>query len=214
MEKKNRHFRKLYSLIYNDIKSIKSPNVLEFGVSDQALSTKFFLDICESNNGKLYSVDVNDYSHKFNSSHWIFIHSKDDNFSLIEKKTENNQFNLIYLDTIHKANHIEKIVSYYYPKLVKKGFFLIDDISWLPYLKKSEKNQFYMERNNEESFNRILEIFYANRDNFDLEFSFTGTGLAKITKLNNNELNKPNKISNRKYSLNNFLRKTYLKLFK
>lgn len=44
MEKKI-HLRKLYNLIYNDIKSIKSPNVLEFGVSDKALSNNFFFYI-------------------------------------------------------------------------------------------------------------------------------------------------------------------------
>ena len=45
-----------------------------------------------------------------------------------------------------------------------------------------------MERNNEESFQKILEIFYANTNNFDLNFSFIGTGLAKIEKLNSNDL--------------------------
>ncbi len=207
----NRHFRKLHNILYNNIKLLKSPNILEFGVSDQALSTKFFLDICESNNGKLFSVDVNNYSHKFKSSHWTFIHSRDDNFSLIEKKIESSEFDIIYLDTIHKADHIEKMINYYYPKLIKGGFFLIDDTSWLPYLKKSEKDQFYMERNNEESFQRILEMFYSNRNNFDLEFSFIGTGVAKITKLNNNKLNKSQKIMKRKYTLKNILRIIYLK---
>ena len=48
----------------------------------------------------------------------------------------------------------------------------------------------------------------------DLEFSFIGTGAAKITKLNNNSLLKLNKIPNRQYSLQNFLRKIYLNLFK
>ena len=211
---KNRHFRKLHKMIYNDIKQINSPAILEFGVSDRAVSTSFFLEFCELNNGKLYSVDINDLSNKFNSSKWKFIHSRDDNFLVIEESIKTNSFNIIYLDTIHKADHIEKIFYYYYPKLIEGGFFLIDDTSWLPYVKKSEKDHFYMERNNEESFNRILEIFYMNRDNFDLELSFIGTGVAKITKLNNNELIKPNKISNRKYSLKNFLRTIYLKFFK
>jgi hypothetical protein len=209
----DRHFRKLYNMIYKEIVLIKNPIILEFGVSQKAMSTDFFLDYCKLNNGMLYSVDVNDYSKKFISTNWKFIHSRDDNFSNIEKNIP-KRFNIIYLDTLHKADHIEKIFYYYYPKLIEGGFFLIDDTSWLPYVKKSDKDHFYMERNNEESFNRILEIFYMNRDNFDLELSFIGTGVAKITKLNNNELIKPNKIINRKYSLKNFLRTIYLKLFK
>jgi len=209
----DRHFRKLYNMIYSEIVLIKNPVILEFGVSEKAMSTDFFLDYCKLNNGMLYSVDVNDYSNKFISSNWKFIHSRDDNFYNIDKNIP-KKFDIIYLDTLHKADHIEKIFYFYYPKLIEGGFFLVDDTSWLPYVKKAEKDHFYMERNNEESFNRILEIFSTNRDNFDLEFSFIGTGVAKITKLNNNKLIKPNKITNRRYSFKNFLRKIYLKLFK
>jgi len=209
----DRHFRKLYNMIYSKIVLIKNPVILEFGVSEKAMSTDFFLDYCKLNNGMLYSVDVNDYSNKFISSNWKFIHSRDDNFYNIDKNIP-KKFDIIYLDTLHKADHIEKIFYFYYPKLIEGGFFLVDDTSWLPYVKKAEKDHFYMERNNEESFNRILEIFSTNRDNFDLEFSFIGTGVAKITKLNNNKLIKPNKITNRRYSFKNFLRKIYLKLFK
>ena len=202
----DRHFRKLYNMIYSKIVLIKNPVILEFGVSEKAMSTEFFLDYCKLNNGMLYSVDVNDYSNKFISSNWKFIHSRDDNFYNIDKNIP-KKFDIIYLDTLHKADHIEKIFYFYYPKLIEGGFFLVDDTSWLPYVKKAEKDHFYMERNNEESFNRILEIFSTNRDNFDLEFSFIGTGVAKITKLNNNKLIKPNKITNRRYSFKNFLRK-------
>ena len=132
----------------------------------------------------------------------------DDNFNFIDAQIP-KELDVIYLDTIHKANHIEKIFFHYYPRLKKDGFFLVDDTSWLPYLKTSEKNHFYMERNNEESFQRILEIFYPNRDNFDLEFSFVGTGLAKIRKLNKNTLNKPQKIRSRKYNFINIFRLIY-----
>jgi hypothetical protein len=209
----NRHFRKLYNIFNYEISLIKKPKILEFGVSEQAMSTKFFLKYCELNLGNLYSVDINNYQNKFSSNHWNFLHSRDDNFDFLENKIP-QELDIIYLDTIHKADHIEKIFYHYYPKLKIKGYFLIDDISWLPYLKKNEKDHFYMERNNEESFYRLLEIFNMNRDNFDLEFSFIGTGVAKITKLNNNKLIRPNKISNRKYCLKNFLRVIYLKFFK
>ena len=53
--------------------------------------------------------------------------------------------------------------------------FFIDDISWIPYLKESDKNRFYGEINNLETFNLLLEIYYNNRDNIDIEFSFQGT---------------------------------------
>ena len=45
-----------------------------------------------------------------------------------------------------------------------------------------------MEVNNHETFDRIIEIFNSNSDSFDLEFSFVGTGIAKIHKMNKNKL--------------------------
>jgi hypothetical protein len=64
-----------------------------------------------------------------------------------------------------------------------------------------------MEINNQETFFKIIEIFYSNRENFDLEFSFVGTGVAKIKKLNANFLEKPQNIISRKYTGLNIIRK-------
>ena len=83
----DRHFRKLHNIIYKEICLIKNPRILEFGVSEKAMSTNFFLDFCKSNNGMLYSVDINNYSNKFISSHWKFIKSRDDDFFFIEKNS-------------------------------------------------------------------------------------------------------------------------------
>ena len=41
------------------IKDIKNLNILEFGVQN-GTSTLKFLEICENNNGYLYSVDIED----------------------------------------------------------------------------------------------------------------------------------------------------------
>ena len=37
-------------------------------------------------------------------------------------------------------------------------------------------------------FDKILEIYNENHENIDLEFSFVGTGIAKIRRLNDNGL--------------------------
>ena len=92
------------------------------------------------------------------------------------------------MDTLHKADHVEKILYRYYNKLKKGGFFFIDDISWIPYISKNPKNHFYKEINNMETFEKILDIYNANSENFDLEFSFVGTGIAKIHKVTENKL--------------------------
>ena len=66
------HQRKLYSFLYNKIKDLKNPKILEFGVRE-GKSTKMFIDLVEKNNGYVVSVDVDDYSNLFNSERWKFI---------------------------------------------------------------------------------------------------------------------------------------------
>ena len=94
----------------------------------------------------------------------------------------------------------------------KDGYIFIDDISHLPYLKDKDRNNFYCEINNKETFKRILEIYKANEDNIDLNFSLISSGLAIIKKKTNNNLNKPHKIETREFSLKNFIRKLFKKI--
>ena len=61
-------------------------------------------------------------------------------------------------------------------------FFFIDDNSWLPYLRNAQRDNFYCEINNKETFQKILSIYNMNTENFDLEFSFISSGLCKIKK--------------------------------
>ncbi len=204
-----RHERKFINIFKNDFKRFKKPVILEFGVSVHALSTSIFLKECEKKNGKLYSVDVIDYSYHFKSKKWKFIKSRDDNFRFINKNIP-KRFDVIYLDTIHKAEHVKKMFYHYYDKLKVNGLFVIDDTSMLPYLSSREKNNFSLEVNNHETFQILLEILNSNHTNFHLEFSFIGTGAAKITKLNNRKLKINHKLNDRKSSLKNILRKIYL----
>ena len=47
-----------------DLSKINNPQIVEFGVRE-GRSTKLFLDLCDQNNGKLFSVDIDDYSNLF-----------------------------------------------------------------------------------------------------------------------------------------------------
>ena len=85
---------KIKKYLYDEIEKIHKPLILEFGVRD-GISTNFFLDLCKKNNGKLYSVDVNDCSKVSSDSNWTFIKSRDDNFSYIEKNIP-QYFDIIY----------------------------------------------------------------------------------------------------------------------
>ena len=203
---KSRHHQKLINFLYPKLNQIQNGNILEFGVSEKGMSTQLFLEFSKKSNCKLFSIDNVNYSSKFVNDNWKFFHTRDDNFDFIKSNIP-NKFKLIMLDTIHEADHVEKILYNYYSLLEKNCYFFIDDINWIPYLKNSDKNKFYCEVNNYETFERLLEIYNNNRENFSIEFSFDGTGMCRLKKLNEKNLKPLKKIKLRKYSSKNLIRK-------
>tara|TARA_Y100000741_G_scaffold127332_1_gene95960 strand:- start:629 stop:1264 length:636 start_codon:yes stop_codon:yes gene_type:complete len=191
------------------INKIDSPNILELGVQ-LGSSTKKFLEICKEKKGKLFSVDIDDCSNLFLDENWKFIRERDDNFKSISEKIP-KKLDLIYLDTIHTANHVEKILQYYYKFLNVNGLFIIDDVSWLPYVEKNKFNNFYCEINNKETYDLLLSLYNSNKENFEISFFFKDTGTAVIEKLNDNELIKKKKILTRELSIKNVIRKLFKK---
>ncbi len=195
---------KFNSFVTSQLETLKDTIILEFGVKE-GRSTKIFLQHCKKNGGKLFSVDVNDYKDKFNDPNWTFILSRDDNFNYLENQLP-KKFDIIYLDSLHEAEHVEKIFYYYFEKLKVGGFFFIDDTSWLPYIKNAQRDNFYCEINNKETFDKLLEIYNVNLDKFDMNFDFTSSGMCKIIK-KSESLSKPKKISTRILSFKNLIRK-------
>ena len=195
---------KIEVFLENQIQKISNPNILEFGVRE-GRSTKIFLDLCKKKNGKLFSVDVDDYSNLFNDENWTFFKTRDDNFEFLKDRLP-KKFDVIYLDSLHEANHVEKIFYYYYDFLKVGGHFYIDDISWLPYLKSNLRNNFYCEINNKETFERLVEIYNNNINNFDIFFTFISSGMCRIVK-KNDQLNVHKKIVTREKSIKNIFRK-------
>lgn len=192
------------------IKDINNPIFLELGVQ-KGVSTKKFLEICKNKNGKLFSVDVDDCSDVSNDINWEFFQSRDDNFDFIKSKIP-NKIDVLFIDSLHEAAHVEKLIYAYYPIVNNGGYIIIDDISHLPYLKDKGNNSFYCEINNKETFEKILSIYSTNTDKFDLNFSFFSSGLAILKKKNNYELVKTKKIIERSVSLKNIIRKIWKKI--
>ena len=203
--------RKFFDFFYKDLLEIKNPQIIEFGVR-HGVSTSLFLDLCTMNDGKLFSIDENDYEYKFNSTKWNFIKSRDDNFEFLKKKLPNN-VDVIFLDTLHKANHVIKILIAYFDNLKVRGYFIIDDISWIPYLKNNKHDHFYKEINNKETFESLLQIYSLNSNKIDIKFNLTDTGSVIITKLKNEKLIFNKKKKSREGSLKNYLRLFYKKIF-
>jgi predicted O-methyltransferase YrrM len=196
---------KLNNSLYPLISRIHKINILEFGVQ-KGRSTLKFLDICNKNDGFLFSADIDDCSDVSKDPRWTFIKSRDDNFDLIKSKIP-KKVDVIFLDSLHESAHVEKIIYNYFDLLNKDGYFFIDDISHLPYLINRSRNNFYCEINNKETFKKIVEIYSSNMSNFDLSFSFIASGLAIIQKKNENNLNKIVPIKERDISFRNLYRK-------
>ena len=197
---------KLKNFFENQLKDILNPKILEFGVKE-GRSTKLLLDYCKKRNGELFSVDVDDYSNLFSDKNWHFIRSRDDNLDFLKKKIP-NKLDVIYLDSLHEAKHVEKIFYQYFDFLKIEGIFFIDDISWLPYLKNYKRDNFYCEINNKETFEKLLQIYNFNQEKFDIFFTFISSGMCKIVK-KQHLLNKTKKFSSREFSLKNLMRKLF-----
>ena len=183
----------------------KNINILEFGVRE-GRSTKMFLDICAKNDGKLISVDVDDYSNLFSDNNWTFLKARDDDYKEVSSYFSED-FDIILIDSLHEPNHVSKLIYTYWKHLKLNGSLYIDDISWLPYMKNSWRDHEYTENINRDTFNKILEIQLSNYDNINLTFSFTGSGICRIIKLNNNELNEPKLTKTRENYFKKFLKK-------
>ena len=199
------YINKLHKEILPKINNIQNINILELGVQ-RGTSTNIFLKICEKNDGYLTSVDIDDCSKVSDNTRWKFIHSRDDDFSKIRNNIT-RQVDVIFIDTLHEADHVEKIIYGYYDLLKVGGYLFIDDISHLPYLSEKPRNNFYCEINNKETFDRIVKIYNSNTENFELNFSFVSSGLAIIKKKNISNLNKAESIKKRNITIRNLYRK-------
>tara|TARA_A100000164_G_C21671967_1_gene660044 strand:- start:74 stop:709 length:636 start_codon:yes stop_codon:yes gene_type:complete len=190
--------------IVNLVNNIKNINILELGVRE-GISTNVFLEVCKKNQGNLTSIDIDDCSKVSNDKNWTFIHSSDDNFEFIDRKIRKD-LDLIYIDSYHEAQHVEKVFYHYYDFLKIGGFCVIDDISWLPYCEKEYRDNEFSEITNKSIFNKILEIYNQNKEKFSLEFYFEGSGLA-IIKKKSTLLNNSKKIVSREMNIKNLIKR-------
>ena len=131
-------------LMIDFVSKKQKPTILEFGV-ERGSSTKKFIDFAEKNSGKVFSVDIEDCSKVSNSRSWKFIQSNDLNIDYIL-----NQFSeikiggadLIYIDSYHEAEHVQKLINYYFTYLKHDGAIFVDDIDSFP-LRLKKNLEFY-----------------------------------------------------------------------
>ena len=203
---------KLENELIPKINKIQNIIILELGVQ-KGRSTIKFLELCKKNNGKLFSVDIDDCSNVSNDKNWTFLRSRDDNFDYI-KSVVPNKIDVLFIDSLHEAEHVKNLLYNYFPLININGYIFIDDISHLPYLKDKSRNNFYCEINNKETFENLLSIYSKNDENFELNFSFMSSGLAIIKKLNDKNLLPFDNLKERSKSLKNIFRKLWKKVKK
>ena len=83
-QQNNQYINKIEEFFLNDLKKIKKPKIIEFGVRF-GFSTKKIIEICEKNNGFLHAIDIDDCSDVSDSKFWKFYKSRDDNFEYLDK---------------------------------------------------------------------------------------------------------------------------------
>ena len=206
IENNTTHY-KLKKFIEHEILYKKNIKILEFGVQN-GYSTDFFLKICKQNNGELISIDTNPTPYKNKYKKWKFINCRDDNYQIINEIIKNKKFDLIFLDTEHTPQHVLKIFYYYYSFLKIGGIFLIDDISWLPYAINNYRNNEWVEVNNRNTYDLLIEIYQGNFKALDLELFMSHSGMAKFTKLKN-KITNPIKISDRRNNLKQIVKRFF-----
>ena len=171
-------------LMYRRSVEKKQPVILELGAAKGA-STTVFLQACEEQDGRLVSVDLADCSEISNSQRWQFIQADSTNveFILSQAPYLADGIDILYIDSLHTREHVEKELMGWYPYLNEKSWIFFDDVDANPYRKGQRKDNFSMEAAFNEIHDYIKTFFYANENSLYLNIIYGSTGLASLYKL-------------------------------
>ncbi len=170
--------------IYNAAMRYSDAAFLELGVAS-GNSTRILLSACSKTNSKLVSVDILDCSKILNDKNWNFIlsNSTDKDYILKNAPILKNGIDLIYIDSLHTAEHVKKELYTYFPLMNRYSKIFLDDIDSFPYMRGNRKDNKAIEIANNEIYRLIREVFYMNMDQLELNMIHGSTGLAELTKL-------------------------------
>ena len=183
-------------LMIDFVSKKQNPTILEFGV-ERGSSTKKFIGFAEKNSAVVFSVDITDCSNVSNSKNWRFLQSDDLNIDYILdqfSEIKNNGVDLIYIDSFHEADHVQKLLSNYFSYLKQGGAIFVDDVDSFPLrLKKKVWGSIVYDL----TLDSIKEFYYNNTENCSLKLFFNNNenGLAMIYKKKKFG-SQPNKIKN------------------
>lgn len=170
--------------LHREVLAMNAPMVLECGVN-RGQSTGFFAWACEQNGGRLVSVDINNCSDAIVSPVWTFIQSDDTRQDIIFAQVPQlyHSIDFLYIDSLHTARHVEKLLMLYYLHVRQGGIIAVDDVDPLPYLRGKPKDNKTQEITWRQMGAAVRHFFYANEDALRMEIYYGSTGLAIIRKL-------------------------------
>ncbi len=169
--------------LYNSARNYPNGKFLELG-TDRGQATRMLLKACQEIKGKLVSVDIRDCSQILKDQNWQFVqaNSVDKNIIFNNAPILSKGIDLIYVDSLHTAAHVEKEVYTYFEYLNQGGKMYFDDIDSNPYMKGHRKDNPMTELSNREIFKLLKRIFYKNLHQLDMTIFLGSTGLVEFSK--------------------------------
>ncbi len=161
-----------------------APTILELGVGSGQSTRAFLNAIAGKPAARLISVDIEDCSGAAASHQWTFVQgdSGDAADVLARQPVLRQGIDILYVDSLHKAEHVLKEVGGYYPYLNAGAVVFLDDVDSFPYMFGQRKDNVAKEIDNR-AIDRLVErIFWANRGDLDLTLFRGSTGLARLDK--------------------------------
>lgn len=202
--------------LHQEAKLKVDPLVVELGV-DKGQSTKVFLNAIEGkSNAKLISIDIKNCRSAVDAEHWEFVQqdSSDIKSLLITKPIIKNGIDLLYVDSLHTAKHVQKEIYNFFEYLNKDAYIFLDDIDSGPYMFKQRKDSIGSEIANRKIYKLLEAIFRANMDKLDFEIMRGSTGLGVLRKRVplGEKLNSPILLQERNsYFINKIFQKMFFK---
>ncbi len=201
--------------IHRETELKHNPLVLELGV-DKGQSTRIFLNLIDGkDSAKLISIDIKDCRNSIDDKDWEFVQqdSTDIEKLLINKPEIKNGIDILYVDSLHTAEHVKKEIYNLFEYLNNDAYIFFDDIDSSPYMSKQRKDSVNIEIANRKIFILLEAIFKGNIDKIDFEImrGSTGLGIYKKRKKLGEKLNPPIFINERN---NIILSKIFQKIMK
>ena len=205
--------------INKKLDEIKNPIIVELGVAETALSTKNFLNYVNDKGGKLYSIDIQDFSKitntdnfkNINSKNWNFLQSNDLDLEKIFKSFPKikNGIDILYVDSLHDPTHIERTLMKWFKYINQYGYIFFDDTESRVY---KEQKALFISIGNDGMDDVIKKFYYRNSNLVKYTKYFTDTGLSEFYKICDKEAN-PN-FTKRLWTYNYYFGKIFLFLLK